>query len=60
MSDIEVSRELCAFDEKIKLAALEVAKATERQSELEYQKARFLLDVTVARIQVSEKQVAPK
>lgn len=41
----EFQRELLAFDEKIALAKLEESKASERVRELEYQKARFSLEV---------------
>jgi hypothetical protein len=40
----DFQRELLAFDEKISLAKLEVAKAEERVTDLEYQKARFCLE----------------
>ena len=43
----EIEREVAAFCEKVQLAKLEVAKAKERVKELEYQKARFLLDIKV-------------
>lgn len=45
MNQIEFQRELLSFDEKIYLAKLEESKATERVRELEYQKARFSLDI---------------
>jgi len=48
MNQMEYQRELCAFDEKIQLAELEVKKAEERVAELSYQKARFNLDFMVA------------
>lgn len=41
----EFQRELLAFEEKIALAKLEESKAAERVRELEYQKARFTLEV---------------
>jgi len=47
MNQLEIQRELMAFDEKINLAELEVSKAQERVSELKYQKARFNLDIIV-------------
>jgi len=47
MNQLEIQRELMAFDEKINLAELEVSKARERVSELKYQKARFNLDIIV-------------
>lgn len=40
----QLEREFLSFNEKIDLARLEEAKATERTRELEYQKSRFLLD----------------
>lgn len=48
MDQLDFNRELLAFDEKIRLAQLEEAKATERVRELEYQKARFSLDIYTA------------
>jgi hypothetical protein len=36
--------ESLSFEEKIKLARLEEAKARERVRELEYEKARFLIE----------------
>lgn len=51
MNQMEFNRELLSFDEKIRLAKLEESKAAERVCELEYQKARFSLDVFVANMQ---------
>jgi hypothetical protein len=42
--DPQYVRELLAFDEKIALAKLEIAKSQVRAAELEYSKARFKLD----------------
>jgi len=47
-ADPDYVRECLSFDEKIALAKLEEAKATERVRELEYQKSRFGLDWLVA------------
>lgn len=44
----QLEREFLSFNEKIDLARLEEAKATQRTRELEYQKSRFLLDYFVA------------
>ena len=44
MDELTVNRELLSFDEKIYLAKLEVKKAEERVSVLEYDKARFTLE----------------
>lgn len=44
---IDVSRELLAYNEKIALAKLEVAKAEERVKEIEFQKSRFELEVYI-------------
>lgn len=44
MTPEEYHREMCAFDEKIELAELEVSKARGRVAELRYMKARFNLD----------------
>jgi len=48
MNSAEIQREQAAFSEKISLAKLEVSKAEERVKELEYQLARFNLDIMVA------------
>jgi len=55
-TNIEIERELAAFDEKIALAQLEATKATERVDELKYQKARFQLDIKVATIRALQEQ----
>jgi len=47
MTHAEANRELYAFDEKITLAKLEVAKAYQRVAELKYAKTRFALDYQV-------------
>ena len=52
----EFQRELLAFDEKIALAKLEESKSLERVRELEYQKARFCLEVFVASLKEQQKQ----
>jgi len=41
MDELKYQIELAAFHEKISLAKLEVAKASERVRELEYEQARF-------------------
>ena len=46
--DPDYVRECFAFDEKIALAKLEEAKATERVKELEYQKGRYTLEYFLA------------
>ena len=56
MNQMEYQRELCAFEEKIQLAELEVKKAEERVAELKYQKARFNLDFMAA---VCKQQTQP-
>lgn len=48
MTPEEFARELASYDEKIALAELEIEKASERASELKYQKARFVVDVQAA------------
>ena len=48
MNNLEISREQASFAEKIALAKLEAKKAEERVQELEYQLARFNLDVMIA------------
>jgi hypothetical protein len=48
MNAEEYHRELCAFDEKIELGELEVAKASTRVAEIKYMKARFQLDAHTA------------
>jgi len=55
-TNIEIDRELAAFDEKIALAQLEATKASERVDELKYQKARFNLDIKVATIRALQEQ----
>lgn len=45
MDQIQYQRELLSFSEKIALAKLEESKASERVRELEYQRARFSLDI---------------
>ena len=55
MNQMELQRELLAFDEKIALAKLEKSKATGRVRELEYQKARFSIDFFMANFKEQEK-----
>jgi hypothetical protein len=43
----DFQREILAFDEKIALAKLEEAKAHQRVLEIEFQRARFNMDVFV-------------
>ena len=52
----EFQRELFAFDEKIALSKLEESKAAERVKELEYQKARFMLDAYTASLKQQQQQ----
>ena len=60
MNQTEFNREMLSFDEKIKLAELEEAKAAERVKELGYQKARFSLDIFLAKEQETVASQAPK
>lgn len=46
--------EMLSYDEKISLAKLEESKAAERVRELEYMKARFLLDSFLAQCKAME------
>lgn len=55
-NNLEIDRELAAFDEKIALAKLEATKAAERVDELEYQKARFKLDIKTATLRAIQEQ----
>ena len=55
-NNLEIDRELAAFDEKIALAELESQKAAERVGELKYQKARFLLDIRTATLKAIQEQ----
>ena len=48
MDQAQYNQELLAFEEKIALAELEVSKAKERVSELEYEKARFNMQAFIA------------
>jgi hypothetical protein len=52
----DFQREILAFDEKIALGKLEESKASERVRELEYQKARFCLEVFTANLREQQKQ----
>jgi len=56
--DPDFQRELLAFDEKIALAELEVAKAEERVKQLKYEKSRYSLEYILAatRAQQAQKQ----
>jgi hypothetical protein len=54
--DVDFQRELLAFEEKIMLAEVEVAKAKERVSELKYSKARFSLDYFMASVKAQQQQ----
>ena len=56
MTQLEFQREILAFDEKISLSKLEVAKAEERVKELEYQKSRFQLDFMTAVVRENAQQ----
>lgn len=58
MNAAEFQRELSAFDEKVALAELEVAKAEERVRELKYQKARFGLDYMNLVVRAQQQQGA--
>jgi hypothetical protein len=48
METIDVNRESLAYNEKIYLAKLEAKKAEERVSELEYEFARWQLEIHLA------------
>ena len=48
MNQVEFEKERLSFDEKIALAELEEAKAAQRVKEINYQKARFSLEVFMA------------
>ena len=52
----DFQRELFAFDEKISLAKLEESKAAERTKELEYQKARFMLEAFTSSLKQQQQQ----
>jgi len=52
----DFQREILAFDEKIALGKLEESKASERVRELEYQKARFCLEVFTVNLREQQKQ----
>ena len=56
MNNVDLQRELLSFDEKIALAKLEEAKASERVKELEYQKSRFSIDAFMASIRAQQQQ----
>ena len=47
LDNFDVSREQASFAEKIALAKLEVSKAEERVKELEYQLARFNMEIMI-------------
>lgn len=55
MNQAEFQREVLAFDEKIALAELEVAKAEERVKELKYQKSHFQFEMVRASISEQER-----
>ena len=54
MNQAEYERELKAFDEKIALAKLEESKANQRVRELEYQKARFCVEISTMRLKENQ------
>ena len=54
----DFQREIFAYDEKIALSKLEESKAAERTKELEFQKARFMLEAFLASIK-QQQQVKP-
>ena len=56
MNQVDFNREMLSFEEKIKLAKLEASKALVRVDELEYQKARFSIDIYNAQQQEAAKQ----
>jgi hypothetical protein len=58
--DPNFQRELLSFEEKIKLAELEEAKAHERVKMLEYDKARFNLEYFLAAVKQQQEQKAAK
>jgi len=60
MDNLQISREQASFSEKIALAKLEVSKAEERVRELEYQAARFNLEVMVQLAQQQQMQQQPQ
>ncbi len=60
MDQIQYQRELLSFSEKIALAKLEESKASERVRELEYQKARFSLDIYVQNAKEAQQTQEPK
>jgi hypothetical protein len=53
---MDYQREILAFDEKIALAKLEESKASERVRALEYDKARFNLEVFIATMKQQQQQ----
>jgi len=55
----DYQREVLAFEEKISLAELEEAKAHQRVKELQFQKARFNMDVFVNMMREQQAQAAP-
>ena len=54
--NMDYQREILAFDEKIALAKLEESKASERVRALEYDKARFNLEVFIATMKQHQQQ----
>lgn len=59
IDEIGYNLELLAFAEKISLAALETAKASCREKELAYEKARFMMEAgKIFAKQVQDRQVA--
>lgn len=61
MDQIQLQRELLAFDSKIDLAELEVTKAQERVAELKYERSRFKEEAFVfSQKQQSQPQPVPQ
>ena len=56
MNERQYQLELAAFDEKIALAKLEVAKAAVRSAEIEFEKKRFLIDVLLQKFNQEDKK----
>ena len=60
MGQMGYQREMLAFDEKIALAELEVAKAEERVKELKFHKIRFAVDSMNAHMKASQQAQQPQ
>ena len=55
----EFQKELLSYDEKVALSKLEESKAAERTKELEYQKARFMLEAFMASLKQQQQMKTP-